>query len=168
MPLRVALVHLKRSNHVATLSIDACAVRSTLIGETDTNPCAIGVEVRAGAGVLAGPGGADPIDRPVVRVERLHRRLGLVAEAEARRAHALELLERHVGHVDVQDRIGRQRIGDVALDELANELGCRRVVLEAVQARATRRSTECLRTGLPSPRQRYRSTARRRRDWRHC
>ena len=41
MPLRVDAVHLKRSNHVATFSIEACAVRSTLIGDTDTNPSAI-------------------------------------------------------------------------------------------------------------------------------
>ena len=102
------------------------------------------VEVRAGARVLAGTRGADPIDRAVVRVERLHGGLGLVAEAEPRRAHAFELLGRQVGHVDVQDGVGRQRVRDVALDELADELGGRREVLAAVQHQRhrDRRDTE--------------------------
>ena len=124
-------VHRNRSNHVATFAIAACAVRSTLIGDTETNPSAIAWKSVPGPVSWPCARGADPIDRTVVRIERLHGGLRLVAEAEARRTYALQLLERHVGHVDVQDHVRRQRIRDVALDELAHELRGRRVVLGA-------------------------------------
>jgi hypothetical protein len=46
-----------------------------------------------------------------------------VAEAETRRPDSFDVRTRQVRYVDVQDGIGRQRIGKIALDDAAHEVG---------------------------------------------
>src|SRR3546814_2556325 len=70
-----------------------------------------GGEVGAGAAVELGACRADPPPVASARVLLLDAGFGAVAVAQARDLETGHLLPRQVGHVDVEDGIGRQRIG---------------------------------------------------------
>ena len=91
MPLRSLLVHRKRSNQLGDL-VERRVRREVHLDRRHRHVARRdGVEIGAGPRVLARAGGPDPLDRPIVRIERFDGGLGLVPKAEPRRAKALEL-----------------------------------------------------------------------------
>ena len=76
-----------------------------------------GMEIGAGAVVLGLAGRTDPVDRTAARIAFADARCGTVAPAKARDGEAADLVPGTIRHVDVEDRVGRQRIDEQPLHE---------------------------------------------------
>ena len=81
-----------------------------------------GVKVRSGPRILSGTRRTDPVKQPAPGVVRLYHRLGAMAIAEARRLKSAQLGPAHIGHIDIQGRVRRQRRIFELLQQHANRL----------------------------------------------
>src|SRR5579872_1268306 len=75
------------------------------------------VEVGAGTGVLLRARRTNPVDRTAARILGAHHRSRAVAKAEAARAKAAQLPERHVGHVYIENECRLERLLEEAGQE---------------------------------------------------
>src|SRR5690606_11807518 len=119
--IRVAGAGERSRDVLAQLGLEAADPARDLLqrlvtGEIDVDrgdravPAAHSVEVGAGAGILLGTGGTDPPPGTTTRIGLLHARFRTMAVAQARDFEAAYLVPRQVGHVDVEDGVGGERI----------------------------------------------------------
>src|SRR5690606_17145558 len=76
------------------------------------------VEIGPRTGILLAPGRADPVHQVATRIFLRAAAFGTVAVAQAGYLEAVDLCPRQVRHVDVEDGVGRQRVGTQARNDL--------------------------------------------------
>ena len=107
--------------------------------------CAHCVEVGAGAGVGLRAGGANPPPLAAARVLLRDAGFGAMAMPQPAGLEATDLAPWQVGHVDVEDRVGRQRIAAQAGDD-GNRRARRGLEMQAFVVGGRQRHRHCRQT----------------------